>query len=69
VVFVFEGEERVELGKGENGSFHLLRKSIEKPEGFSRRSEATSEISPYPLSVKLRLNSEVLFYMYKRENH
>ena len=29
---------RVELGKGENGSFFMLRKSIEKPEGVSKRS-------------------------------
>jgi hypothetical protein len=35
------GEVRFERGKGENGSFLLLRKGIGKPEDFPKRSEAT----------------------------
>ena len=33
------------MGKGENGSFFLLRKGIGKPEGFPKRSETTTSNS------------------------
>jgi hypothetical protein len=36
-----ETAERLELGKGENGSFLLLRKGWENPKVFPRGSAAT----------------------------
>jgi hypothetical protein len=41
--------EESNLGKGETERFHMLRKGIGKPEGFPRRSEATSEYSDWYL--------------------